>query len=89
YLDQGKYRIAVLDLDRSRPVPQILTSGFLDESPSYAPNGATIIYATGGEGRGSLATVSADGRVENAIESSEGDVREPVWSPYRQDLVFR
>ena len=89
YLDQGKYRIAVLDLDRSRPVPQVLTDGFLDESPSFAPNGATIIYATGGEGRGSLATVSSDGRVQQTIESSEGDVREPVWSPFRRDLVFR
>ena len=89
YLDQGKYRIAVLDVNTSRPVPQVLTDGFLDESPSFSPNGATIIYATGGGSRGQLATVSADGRVQQSIESSDGDVREPVWSPYREDLVFR
>jgi TolB protein len=41
-----------------------------------------IIYATREGGRGVLAAVSTDGRVRQRIAATEGDVREPVWSPY-------
>jgi TolB protein len=61
---------------------QILTDGRLDESPSFAPNGAQIIYATRQNGRGVLASVSTDGRIQTQIASVAGDVREPVWGPF-------
>jgi TolB protein len=61
---------------------QVLTKGRFDVSPSYAPNGAEIIYATRDRGRGVLALVSADGRVQERLVSSEGDVQEPAWSPF-------
>lgn len=80
YLDKGNYKIAVIDLG-SKAV-QILTNGRQDESPSFAPNGATLIYATQDRGRGVLATVSIDGRVTQRLAANAGDVREPVWSPY-------
>lgn len=80
YLDRGNYRIATVDL-ASKAV-QVLSQGRQDESPSYAPNGATIIYATQDRGRGVLATVSSDGRVQQKLEASTGDVREPVWGPF-------
>ena len=78
--DGGNFRIAVIDL-ASRAM-QVLTQGRQDESPSYAPNGATIIYATQDRGRGVLATSSIDGRVQQRLAASAGDVREPVWAPY-------
>jgi TolB protein len=59
-----------------------LTTGRLDESPSFAPNGAQIIYATRVNGRGVLASVTTDGRIQQEIASVAGDVREPVWGPY-------
>jgi len=59
-----------------------LTNGKLDESPSFAPNGAQIIYATRANGRGVLASVTTDGRIQQEIASVAGDVREPVWGPY-------
>ena len=60
-----------------------LTTGRLDESPSFAPNGAQIIYATrNSAGRGVLASVTTDGRIQQEIASVAGDVREPVWGPY-------
>ncbi len=74
------YRIGVLDLkDKSFSV---LTSGPLDESPSFAPNGRMILYATRGGGRGQLAIVSVDGRVQQRLQTQEGDVQEPAWSPF-------
>src|SRR5690606_25904679 len=57
--DRGNFRIALVDL--SSKAVQVLTQGRQDESPSFAPNGATLIYATQERGRGVLATVSADG----------------------------
>jgi TolB protein len=59
-----------------------LTKGRLDESPSFAPNGAQIIYATRVNGRGVLASVTTDGKIQLEIASVAGDVREPVWGPY-------
>jgi TolB protein len=81
--DRGNYRIAIIDLERG--FSQVLTDGRLDESPSFAPNGETLIYATREGGRGVLATVSADGRVRQRIPAAEGDVREPAWSPFRSN----
>jgi TolB protein len=80
YLDRGNYRIASIDL-QSKAV-QVLSEGRQDESPSYAPNGATIIYATQDRGKGVLATVSSDGRFQQKLGGSAGDVREPVWGPF-------
>lgn len=74
------YRIATVDPENGQT--RVLTDGDLDESPSFAPNGAQIIYATRAGGRGVLAAVSADGRIHQRIESVAGDVREPVWSPF-------
>jgi len=79
--EEGAYRIATLDL-RGRGDVQVLTKGHFDVSPSYAPNGAEIIYATRDRGRGVLALVSADGRVQERLVSSEGEVQEPAWSPF-------
>jgi len=79
--EEGAYRIATLDL-RGRGDVQVLTKGHFDVSPSYAPNGAEIIYATRDRGRGVLALVSADGRVQERLVSSEGEVQEPAWSPW-------
>jgi len=78
--DRGNYRIAVVDLERT--YTQVLTDGRLDESPSFAPNGEILIYATRDGSRGSLATVTVDGRVQQKITAMQGDVREPAWGPF-------
>jgi TolB protein len=75
------FRIAVRD-NATRTL-RVLTDGSLDESPSFAPNGSMIIYATANAGRGVLSAVSEDGRFHQRLTLQEGDVREPVWSPYR------
>jgi TolB protein len=78
--DRGNYRIALVDLARSST--QVLSDGRLDESPGFAPNGETLIYATREGKRGVLATVSANGRIKQRLSAVEGDVREPAWSPF-------
>lgn len=78
--DRGNFRIGLIDLERGSL--QVLSDGRLDESPDFAPNGQTLIYAAREGSRGVLATVSADGQIRGRIASAEGDVREPVWSPY-------
>jgi TolB protein len=79
-LDRGGYRIATLDL-KTRNL-RVLTDGQQDESPSFAPNGAMVLYATRAGSRGALAMVSADGQFQQRLSSDTGDVREPVWSPF-------
>jgi len=61
---------------------RVLTETNLDESPSIAPNGASLIYATKSAGKGILGSVSLDAGTRFALPSTSGDVREPAWSPY-------
>jgi TolB protein len=79
-LDRGAYRIAVVDLKKGGM--RVLSQGNEDESPSFAPNGAVLIYATQKGNRAMLATVSLDGGVQQRLGTDSGDIREPVWSPF-------
>lgn len=76
----GRFHVAAMDL-ASREI-RILTETNLDESPSIAPNGTMLVYATKSRGRGVLAWVSLDGQVTSEMPSIHGDVIEPSWSPY-------
>ena len=81
YGQNNTYRIGVVDT--ANGVLQLLDERpARRESPSFAPNGAQIIYATRDSGRGVLASVSTDGRIKRQIASVAGDVREPVWGPF-------
>lgn len=74
------FHIAVLDLKTRRLIE--LTETTLDESPSVAPNGAILMYATKYNDRGILAAVSVDAGVKYNLPAKLGDVREPAWSPF-------
>jgi TolB protein len=63
---------------------QTLTAGGIDESPTFAPNGKTILYASMQGGRGVLGLVSVDGRIKQRISSAGSDIREPAWGPIVQ-----
>jgi TolB protein len=77
--DNGLFDVAIQNLKTG--VVTVLTGAGNDQSPSVAPNGKMIIYASHNEGRGVLGLVSTDGRVKLRLPESEGEVREPVWGP--------
>ena len=62
---------------------RVLTQTQLDESPTIAPNGAILLYATKRNNKGVLAAVSLDAGVKYFLPSKVGDVREPAWSPFK------
>lgn len=64
---------------------KILTSNGYDSTPSVAPNGQMIIYASSASVNGSLGLVSADGQVQLTFPVPAGSnlqVLEPAWSPF-------
>ncbi len=63
-----------------------LTQTKQDESPTFAPNGEMIMYATQSGGRNVIATVSPDGRTQQILGLANGSVREPAWAPFKHNL---
>jgi len=74
------FKVAAQDLQRGNL--RILSETSLDESPTVAPNGTMLIYATRQQGRGVLMLASINGRVRLPLPTAQGEVREPSWSPY-------
>lgn len=76
----NKFQLYVLDLTNNQE--QRLSDTVKDESPSFAPNGKYIMYATESGRRGTLAVVSVDGRIKQKLTVQAGDIREPTWGPF-------
>lgn len=79
--NSGRFQLTVMDL-ASRQI-QVLTDSSKDESPSFAPNGRTILFASEVGGHGVLSAVSVDGRVKQKLSIHAADVREPAWGPFQ------
>jgi TolB protein len=62
--------------------PAALTDTQDDESPSFAPNGKLIVYASRLQGSNVLMTTTLDGKIKTRLLSSGADMREPAWGPY-------
>ena len=76
----GQFKVHVLDVASGQETP--VTDTTRDESPSFAPNGRMLLYATDVGGRGILASASIDGRVRTRLSGPSGDIREPTWGPF-------
>jgi TolB protein len=78
---KGVFHIALHNLKTGKI--SILTDTFLDESPSIAPNGNVIIYATKDKNTDTdvLAGVTINGKTKFILPSASGGAREPAWSP--------
>jgi TolB protein len=77
----GSYRIGVQDLASGNIT--VLSKGRQEESPSFAPNGAMLIFAGRQNGQGMLQTISVDGQIAARLDADAGEVREPVWGPFQ------
>lgn len=75
----SSYRVAVMDLSTGQDL--LVTNTTRDESPSFAPNGRFIVYATEISGQGVLGTCSADARLTTRLQDNGGNIREPAWGP--------
>ncbi len=53
-----------------------------DESPSFAPNGRHILYATEINGKGALAITSIDGSSKYILSARGSNIYEPAWGPF-------
>lgn len=74
------YQVAKQDLGTGRLVE--ISDAQQAESPSVAPNGTMVIFATQQGSTGVLGAVTADGRAQFRLPAAQGDVREPSWSPF-------
>ena len=77
----GRFHIGVMRLDGSEE--KLLTASFLDEGPTWAPNGRVIMFNRETQGEGgasSLYTVDITGRVLRPVRTPSGG-SDPSWSP--------
>ncbi|MEW5838615.1 MAG: Tol-Pal system beta propeller repeat protein TolB [Pseudomonadota bacterium] len=75
----GGFCIAVLDLKTG--ASRTVSKGSQDEAPSFAPNSAMLLYASGG---GVLRVASVLGEANTTLSLQKGKVRDPAWGPFRQ-----
>lgn len=76
----GAYNIAIQNLQTGKV--DIITESGRDQSPSVAPNGSMVVFATKSGPRQVLGIASTDARVQIRLPAREGDVRDPDWSPF-------
>jgi TolB protein len=79
-LGGGSFAIGVMKPDGSGE--RILTEGFHNEGPTFAPNGRVVMFFRdpGGKGGPSLYTVDITGRNEQRVPTP-GFASDPAWSP--------
>jgi TolB protein len=76
----GAFKLQVMEL--SSGTVNSITDTSADESPSFAPNGRLIVYATQQQGREALMTTTLDGKIKARLAGQSGDIREPDWGPF-------
>jgi TolB protein len=82
YINRNGSAFRLTTLDLSNGIVQTLSDTVDDESPSFAPNGRLIVFATRAQGRDVLMTTTLDGKIKTRLLSSGADMREPAWGPF-------
>ncbi|MCM2251412.1 MAG: Tol-Pal system beta propeller repeat protein TolB [Ramlibacter sp.] len=78
----GAFKLQVMELGSG--TVHSITDTNADESPSFAPNGRLIVYATRQNGREALMTTTLDGKIKARLAGQGGDIREPDWGPFQK-----
>lgn len=80
----GRFHIGVMRIDGSEE--RLLTASFLDEGPTWSPNGRVIMFSRetqGARGRTSLYSVDISGRNLRPVRTPDG-ASDPSWSPLQR-----
>ncbi len=78
----GAFKLHVMEL--ASGTVNAITETVADESPSFAPNGRLIVFATQQQGREALMTTTLDGKIKARLTGQTGDIREPNWGPFQK-----
>ena len=78
----GAFKLHVMELNGGAVTA--ITDSTTDESPSFAPNGRLIVYATKQQGQEVLMTTTLDGKIKARLIGQNGDIREPDWGPFQR-----
>jgi len=79
-INRGRFHIGVMRVDGSEE--RLLTASFLDEAPTWAPNGRVIMFfrqTRGSSGAPSLFSVDISGRNLKQVPTP-GFGSDPAWS---------
>ena len=79
--NKGRFHIGVMRADGSEE--RLLTASFLDEGPTWSPNGRVIMFTRetqGSTGQASLYSVDVSGRNLRQVRTG-GAASDPSWSP--------
>jgi len=79
--NEGRFHIGVMRIDGSEE--RLLTASFLDEGPTWAPNGRVILFnreTSGSGGQAALYSVDISGRNLRLIPTETGG-SDPSWGP--------
>ena len=79
-LSGGRFHIGVMRLDGSQE--RLLTASFLDEGPTWAPNGRVLMFfreSRGANGAPQLYTIDVSGRNLRRVATDE-NASDPAWS---------
>ena len=82
YINRNGSAFRLTTLDLANGIVQTLSDTVDDESPSFAPNGRLLVFATRAQGRDVLMTTTLDGKIKTRLLSSGADMREPAWGPF-------
>ncbi|MEM6488097.1 MAG: Tol-Pal system beta propeller repeat protein TolB [Pseudomonadota bacterium] len=80
----GRFHIGVMRPDGSDE--RLLTSSFLDEGPTWSPNGRVLMFfrdEPGAAGRSTLMSIDITGRNLRTVQTPAG-ASDPAWSPLRR-----
>ncbi len=81
----GRFHVGVMNVDGSNE--QLLTASYLDEGPTWSPNGRVLMFfreTPGPLGAASLVSVDVTGRNLRYVPTP-GGASDPSWSPLRDD----
>lgn len=80
----GRFHVGVMRTDGSEE--RLLSASFLDEGPTFAPNGRVIMFfreSAGAGGRSSLMSIDVTGRALRPVPTPNG-ASDPAWGPLRK-----